>query len=454
MKRMLACFLVLACVCTLFGCKRSNPTVKLDHLVDDRYVLAMTSYPEMAPYPDEMDFVDEKTGEFDEKGFAKAYELWQASQDAQQNQPKGYADSLDGFFQKTLLEYLSNSQGENRAISPVNVYLALAMLAEVTGGNSRQQILALLEADSIASLRGQADSVWNASYCNDGAVTSLLANSMWLSERMDYNQDTMDTLAETYHACAFSGVMGSPDYDKALQSWVQYHTGGQLEAQAEKLHMDPATVLALVSTCYFQGEWNCPFSEENTQKGMFHGAKKDVQWDFMHQEQGLSYYTGERFAAVAQSMKGTGKMWLILPDQETSVTELLQDGQVIDFLDDPVNWIDCRYATVHLAVPKFDIASDLDLISGLQNLGVTDIFDEALSDFSSMLQSTQTYTLSKAEHSVRIKVDERGAQAAANTTLMATEACLPPEKSWILSWTGPFCLSLPARMASLCLLAW
>ena len=81
-----------------------------------------------------------------------------------------------------LGQLLSNTKGENAACSPVNIYLALAMLAETTDGNSRQQILDLLGADSIDKIRTQAEQVWKAHYNNDGLTTSILANSLWLEE--------------------------------------------------------------------------------------------------------------------------------------------------------------------------------------------------------------------------------------------------------------------------------
>mgnify|MGYP001523105440 CR=1 FL=1 len=38
------------------------------------YALALASYPEMAPYPNEMEYFDEKTGEFDSDGFDVVYD--------------------------------------------------------------------------------------------------------------------------------------------------------------------------------------------------------------------------------------------------------------------------------------------------------------------------------------------------------------------------------------------
>ena len=184
------------------------------------YALALASYPEMAPYPNEMEYFDEKTGEFDSDGFDVVYDAWQSDRKAQRSQPEGYADGLEPFFASSIREFLSNSNGENKVYSPLSVYMALAMLAEVTDSESRQQILDLLGSESIEALRSQAASVWNANYSNDGAVTSILANSLWLNESVNFNQSTMDSLAKNYYASSFRGEMGSEEFNQALRDWI------------------------------------------------------------------------------------------------------------------------------------------------------------------------------------------------------------------------------------------
>ena len=163
------------------------------------FALAQPVYPVMAAYPTD--------GSGD-------YEAWWADVQKQTDQPAGYADSLRGFFRESMREYLGDTDGENRAVSPVNIYMALAMLAETTGGESRAQILNLLGADSIDALRAQAGSVWNANYRDDGMTKSLLASSLWLRGGEDYNQATMDSIAQNYYASVFSGEMGSDAYDQ------------------------------------------------------------------------------------------------------------------------------------------------------------------------------------------------------------------------------------------------
>jgi len=71
---------------------------------------------------------------------------------------------------------------------------------------------------------------------------------------------------------------------------------------------------------------------------------------------------------------------------------------------------------VNVTVPKFDVASDLDLKEGLQALGVTDVFDPQKGNFEGILESqTEQVYVSKVDHAARVAIDEEGVTAAAYT---------------------------------------
>lgn len=401
-------------------------------------LLAQPEYPQMAPYPDERSFVDPQTGEFDSNGFSEVYSAWVGSQKAQYNQPEGYADSLQPFFKNSMTTFLSPRNGDNTVYSPANVYMALAMLAEVTGGNSRQQILDLLDAADIDSLRTQAGQVWNANYRDDGASRSLLANSLWLDETIEYKEETVQTLAGSYYASVYRGDLGSAEMNQALQDWLNTQTRGLLEDQSRNVQMDPMTVLSLASTVCYQVKWREEFHEKNNEEMIFHGANADVPATFMKRTLSYGpYYWSEGFGAVGLGLEDGGTMWLILPDPGVSPQELLEDGTALDFaLGRHRQWENQAQIKVHLSLPKFDVVSGTDLSQGLKALGVTDIFDESVSDFSPIFSGTAT--LSTASHAARVAIDEEGITAAAYTVMMAAGAMPPPEEEIDFVLDRPF----------------
>lgn len=402
----------------------------------DLLAVSCAVYPETAPLPDEMSYVN-NDGSIDDT-FWDAYELWDNDKRARRTLLEDYEGELNPFFTASIRQFLADSQGQNKIYSPVNVYMALSMLTEVTNGESREQILALLGFDSVEELRAQANVIWNANYQNDGANTSILASSLWLNEDVNFVQTTMDSLAENYYVSTYQGVMGSDELNYALQSWLNEQTGGLLGEQAADVSLDKDTILALATTINFHAGWNDEFFPEATQSGVFHGIDGDIECDFMHQDQSM-YYWGEKFSAVAKYLQSDGNMWFILPDESVSIDELLQDEQAMAFiLGDKYEWENNEYVTVHLSVPKFDVSSDLDLTSGMKALGVTDVFDPAVSDFTPMTLDMGEIYLSQAEHAARVKIDEEGCTAVAYTVMAAVGAGLPPEEEIDFVLDRPF----------------
>ena len=104
--------------------------------------------------------------------------------------------------------------------------------------------------------------------------------------------------------------------------------------------------------------------------------------DFLHQSRTGSYYWGDRFSAVSQALENSGFLWFFRPEDGENPEALLQDKQVQKLLTHPDGWKQTKYLTIHRSIPKFDVASDLDLQESLRTLGITDVFDRKKADFS------------------------------------------------------------------------
>lgn len=427
MKRLTALLLTCALfaaaltACAQHGADSASGSAAPSPLSQD--ALAQPTYPKLASYPNEKDYV-KANGDFDSDGFQAAYDAWQADQQKQQNQPKDYQDGLNQFCASHLSAFFQGEQKDNQVCSPLNLYLALGMLTEVTTGESQKQILQVLGTGDQAALREQVSALWNANYNDDGTVTSRLAASLWLNEDVTFQQKTLDALAQHYYASTFQGKMGSDAYNKALQDWLNEQTGGMLKEQAKGVTLEPETLIALATTLYYRAQWTDQFDKSNTKPDTFHGSDGDVTCDFLHQSRTGSYYWGDRFSAVSQALENSGFLWFFRPEDGETPEALLQDKQVQKLLTHPDGWKQTKYLTIHRSIPKFDVASDLDLQESLRTLGITDVFDRKKADFSPLTQDKQPAYLSQAKHAARVTIDEDGCTAAA-FTVMSVDACPP-----------------------------
>ena len=417
MKRLIALLLALSALFSLAACGGTNA-----------FALAEATYPESAPYPNEAKYSGAK--------YEAAYDAWSADRRARNTAASSVDGALDDYVRAALPALLSGADGKNAVCSPVNVYMALSMLAEVTDGDTRAQILSLLGADSMESLRKTAGNVWAANYQNDGAVTSILADSLWLSDSMDYNSNTLARLADSYYASAYRGEMGSEAFNEALRRWINEQTGGLLKDSADGLSLAPETVIALASTIYFRAKWGSEFSKSATTDGVFHAPDGDVTHKFMHETMESTYYAADNFAAVGKYLEGSGTMWFLLPDEGVTPEELLTSGAV-DFLLLQEN-AESKFMTIDLSVPKFDISADTELSAALHALGVTDVFDADTADFSPLTDNAGGIFLSQAKHAARVAIDEEGIIAAAYTVMAAAGAAMPPEERVDFMLDRPF----------------
>ena len=361
---------------------------------------------------------------------------------------KGSGIALADFFADSMAEILGGTETEgnhaNRVYSPLNSYMALAMLAECTGGESRAEILQLLGADSIEALRKQASSVYLANSFYTHEAKSVLANSLWLDKRLSYHEDTVKTLADTYFASSFRGEMGSEGYNKALRTWIKEATDGLLpEKYIDSVRMDPDTVMALVSTLNLDVKWD-GFKKNDSAPGPFFAPDGERTVTYMKQDMEHGQYVlGSRFQATCVPMGGGMKMWLILPNDGAdglSPEELLQDETYQSFLTalmqkkisgrgemgEDLAW---EKLEVHLTLPRFDITAENDLKENFRRLGLIKTLSETEADFSG-LTNIPSY-ISEFKQASRLIANEEGVRGisfsfaqAKPTAMMANEVVL------------------------------
>ena len=444
MKKLLAIVLAAACAASLAACAAPEPSASLNSSVSPyaqeptTTQLAAPTQVSMPQYPKEDNYLS--GGKFDTDAYSKDSDAWwTAYQEKTENMTA--PGTLDSYFTRAIRTLMQGTGEENRVCSPLNVYMALSMLAAVTDGGSRQQILDLLGSSSLEALQTQTAQLWTENSWDDGLVTSTLANSLWLRNGYSYNSETLQKLADEFYASAFSGEMGSAQYDNMLRDWINENTGGLLTEQADGLKMDASTVLALVSTIYFSAPWQDEFYEDANTEDTFHAPSGDGTATFMHRSQSGTVYYGDGFMATGISLRNSGTMWLLKPDEGVTPEDLLQSDEALAFLLANGSWSQTQDAVVKLSLPKFDVSSDLDLIESLKQLGVTDVFVPESADFTPLSPRADEDALcvTQAKHAAHVKIDEEGVEAAAYTVLMAAEsAMMPPEEIVEFTLDEPF----------------
>lgn len=354
-----------------------------------------------------------------------------------------YNGRLAPFWARSAETFLTAQNQENLIFSPVSLYTILGMSAELCEGEPQKEILDLLGSPDIEDLRDSARRVWCASFSQEDS-TCLLANSLWLSNTVDYKQPVLDILAENYFADSFRGDMGSGEYDSLHLQWLSEKTQGFLDGKLPALDTPDDILMYLDSAIYFNARWYHEFDPESNEDGVFHAVYMDQPCTFMKETQWGIYYWGEHFSAIGKGLSGGHFMLFVMPDEGFTTNELLSDPEYKRFMESAMSvegrWENSAYVTIHASIPKFDVVSDMDLAPGLKELGVSGIFENGTGSFAPI--TDQDFAFTKVQHTCRFSIDEEGCEAAAVTVMAASGSSGPPEKEIDFVLDRPFLFSV------------
>ena len=129
--------------------------------------------------------------------------------------------------------------------------------------------------------------------------------------------------------------------------------------------------------------------------------------------------------------RGGQTMRFLLPDEGTTLECLLADDTVVGGLMIYDMGVSLPSGKLVWSVPKFDVSSDLELTDALRALGVSDVFDFDRADFSPLVdfdRFDKAVAVTKVQHAARVKIDEKGCEAAAFTAITGDATAAMPEE--------------------------
>ena len=332
---------------------------------------------------------------------------------------KAYLKNLKPFYQKSMSSLFLGKEGENCVYSPVNLYLSLAMLAEMTDGKTKSQLLDALGQKEIKKIREQSKLIWDSVYMDYGISECILGNSIWLNQDVPYQKEVLDTLAKQYYTESYQGLMGA-GMDQNIQDWVNDITKNILEEEAGEIKSTPEMAFILMSAAYFYDQWAEPFDNIATKKNIFINADGDKsECDFMNRTERGGVYKTERFQSTYLKFEGGSNMFLFLPEKDVTLEDLFRKDME-EILHIASNFgIGFEEGGVSLSLPKFSMSSNLDLIPVMESMGIKDLFKKNEADFTKLIgkedKNCPPVFVNKMKQASNATVDEEGCYVASFT---------------------------------------
>lgn len=334
-----------------------------------------------------------------------------------------FGKGLDEFTIKLAKEIFEKNQKENIAFSPISLHYALSILANGTDKNSKEQVLNLLGHNDVEKLNKNNLTLLSNSADNNKQGIYDVNNSLWLSDAASKNikKGFIEAAEKYYLAPVFKVDFNNPSTAETMSKWVSDMTREMIEPEFK---FDTDQILTILNTLYFDAKWNLPFDEEMTRQMDFIKAdSSSLKKDFMHMTEEGSYYKGDNFTKASKTFVNGVKLSFILPDKGHDINDLIKDEKLLGemLVAEP-----SKNADINWFMPKFKLKSEIDLIGHMNSLGVKDIFDPKVSDFSK-LTDLPMVSVNTLRQICAIEIDEEGGKAAAMTEVGIEAKSAPVE---------------------------
>ena len=328
-------------------------------------------------------------------------------------------------FTWNMFKESSNNEG-NLMISPPSAYLALAMTLNGADKDTKTEMLKALSADNITldDLNiGLHD--WTNSLMSNNRIAKLsITNSIWLREGFNANKDFLQTNADYYSAYIRSLDFGNESAPKTINKWVKDATNDTIDKIVDEISDD--VMLYLINAIYFKGDWKVQFNANKTYKAEFNTPRGKLKADFMTRRGEIDYLQSNNISGVVLPYLDEQFAFVgLLPEEGKTPKDLINDLSALDLLSLLKNK---ESKNIELSLPKFESSYEDSLKNELSSLGMNIAFEPNNADFSLMREDLlKDLYISEVRQKTYIKVDEKGTEAAAVTSVTAETTSMPVE---------------------------
>jgi serpin B len=327
----------------------------------------------------------------------------------------------------------------NVMISPTSVSIALGMAYNGAETSTREAFEEVLNYQGLT--REEVNEITreliHVLLTNVSGNLLEIANSMWYDEGFPVEPEFINLNSHYFDAEVRELDFRSAEAVNTINDWVSSKTHGKIDEIIDSI--DPAVMMFLINAIYFNCVWETEFDPDDTHQADFYNEDGSLfgQVDMMHLESTFRVSNQETFRAIELPYKnGKFSMLLFLPDEESSVYELVQE------LDGTTwkNWMDSfsEQEDFKVYMPRFEFEFDRSLGDDLKSMGLDIAFSPQEADFSGI--SSIALYIADVIHKTYIKVNEEGTEAAAVTAVVMELTSIQPMSE--LRFDRPFLFAI------------
>lgn len=326
-------------------------------------------------------------------------------------------------FSMTLFKGLVTKDEENDLISPLSAILCLAMVANGADGETKTQMeeaFGMSISDLNENLYAYTSSLYSADDCKVN-----IADSIWVRDdenALHVNEEFLQANADWYDAQIYSAPFDDSTVND-INKWCEDQTDGMIDHIIDEINDN--TLMYLINALSFDAEWATKYEKDDIKDYQFTNYDKSKSDVKMLKSEEYRYIEADGVVGFAKDYAGNKYSIVgLLPDESMDIYEFINslDGDAWMKL-----WNSKSYDSVQVKMPEFKYSCNMKLNDTLQAMGMKNMFNEKLADFSKMgsADGGNLYCSSVCQKTF-IQVDRNGTKAAAITwAVMGAKSAAP-----------------------------
>jgi len=341
----------------------------------------------------------------------------------------GNINSLN-LFSLIVDDEIKSGKNSNVIISPLSLYIALAMTWNGAEGETKAEIQRFLGLEGLTEVEVNEyfKKLLDALPATDPKAKVSIANSIWHDKGLNVLADFKNKNT-TY----FNSEVNPLDFKNSssvdiINKWCSDKTEGIIKKIIEQIQSDE--VMFLINALYFKAPWSAPFDKNKTAISQFVLSNgSSVNTPMMSKLENLFYSENSDFKTLKLGYgNGAFSMILILPSGNKKIKD------ITGIIKDPAVWSSIignkLTGLVDLKIPKFKFEYENRLDPFLKTLGINRAFNAYESELNKIANvGTERLYISRVLQKAAIETNEEGSEAAAVTAIGVgvTSAPMPKE---------------------------
>lgn len=317
---------------------------------------------------------------------------------------------------------------QNVVISPLSASIDLSMLANIATESYRREIVELLSPENDLSKLNEfnkriVESIKDADKTTEIRIDNAIwfPNNAWTSALEEVNNSFATNCTQYYNA-TISRTEENTTFDpNAIADWVNNSTKGLVNIPSDEIESYKMAKFIILNTLYFQGQWMSKFNESKTTSASFTNSDGTIsEVRMMSQKDATaSAYADEKFSTLRMKFgNGAFTIYFILPNDKTV-------GEIASLLSSEV-WENTKANLigygVNISLPKFELSNSINLGEHMDKLGLKCFSNIASDEMDELFAGIDL----KFNQNIFFKIDESGAEIAAQTNVKGMESSVGP----------------------------